>query len=216
MCALVWGGPRLWGMGKPSKLSEEQWQALFDMDRAGVKRAVLAGWYGITVGTICWQARKRGRRKGGDSLAVDRRKRPAQGWAEDHVFAQSRSGMTPGRWRQLLDRRNAGEADEGLAFDYQVHPSTIAAAAKRYGMRKCDLAGAVWRPRGPQWGSAPARPELGFRIDRNDARVHREAVARLVLAAALKGRMDDIRELLRTSAALDTLIPGPGHAKRRR
>ncbi|WP_428151122.1 hypothetical protein [Brevundimonas sp.] len=202
-------------MGKRSKLSEEQWEALFGMDRAGVRRADLAGWYGISVGTICWQARRRGRMKGGDPVAVDRRRRPVEGWAEDHVFAQSRSGMTPGRWRQLLDRRNAGEADEALAFDYRVHPSTIAAAAKRYRMRKCDLAGAVWRPRGPQWGSGPARPELGFRIDRHDARVHREAVARLVLLAAQEGRMDDIRELLRTSAALDTLIPGPWHAKRR-
>ena len=64
------------GMGKPSKLSEEQWEALFGMDRAGVRRADLAGWYGITVGTICWQARKRGRMKGGDPLAVDRRRRP--------------------------------------------------------------------------------------------------------------------------------------------
>ena len=203
-------------MGRQSKLSEEQWGALFDMDRAGVKRAVLAGWYGITVGTICWQARKRGRMKGGDAVAVDRRWRPAEGWAEDHVFCQSRSGMTPGRWGELLDRRNAGEADEALAFDYQVHPGSIAGAAKRYGLRKCDLAGAVWRPRGPHLGLEPARPERGFRIDRNDARVHRAEVARRVLAAALEGRKDDVRELLRTSAALDTLIPGPWHAKRRR
>ena len=200
-------------MGKPSKLSEGQWEALFDLDRAGVGRAELAKGYGITVGTICWQARKRGRRKGGDPVAVDRRRRPVEGWAEDHVFAQSRSGMTPGRWRELLDRRNAGEADEALAFDYRVHPSTIAAAAKRYRMRKCDLAGAVWRPRGPQWGSGPGRPDLGFRIDRNDARVHRAAVAQRVREAALEGRIDDIRQLLRTSAALDTLIPGPWHAR---
>jgi hypothetical protein len=205
-------------MGKRGRLSEEQWETLFDLDRAGVRRVELAARYGISVGTICWQARRRGRMKTGDPLAVDRRKRPAEGWAEGHVFAQSRSGMTPARWRELLDRRNAGEADEGLALDYQVHRSTITAAAKRYRMRKCDLAGAVWRPRGPsgRLGSRPARPDLGFRIDRNDARVHREAVAGLVLRAAMDGRMDDIRELLRTSAALDTLIPGPWHAKRRR
>lgn len=202
-------------MGKPSKLSEAQWEALFDLDRAGVRRGVLAQRYGISVGTICWQARKRGRMKTQDPLAVDRRRRPAQGWADDHVFAQSRSGMTPARWRDLLDRRNAGEADEVLALDCRVHPSTIAAAAKRLGLRKCDLAGAVWRPRGPNPNAGPVRPDLGFVIDRNDARVHRAAVARLVLAAAIEGRMDDIRELLRTSAALDTLIPGPWHAKRR-
>ena len=29
-------------MGRPSKLSEEQWEALFDLDRAGVRRALLA------------------------------------------------------------------------------------------------------------------------------------------------------------------------------
>ena len=202
-------------MGKPSKLSEEQWEALFEMDRAGVRRADLAGWYGISVGTICWQARKRGRMKGGDPLAVDRRRRPVEGWAEDHVFAQSRSGMTPGRWRQLLDRRNAGEADEALAFDYQVHPSTIAAAAKRYRMRKCDLAGAVWRPRGPCWRPEPARPELRFRIDPHDARVHRAGVARAVLIAAQDGRLDDIRQLLKASAGLDSLIPGRWRARGR-
>ena len=153
-------------MGRPGKLSEEQWATLFDLDRTGTPRVVLADRFGITTGTICRQARLRGRMKTQDGLAVDRRRRPAGGWAGDHVFSQSRSGMTPRRWGELLDRLNAGEAREALADDYGVHVASIAAAAKRYGQRKCDLAGAVWRPRGPHW---PKR-RLTARLSRSGSR----------------------------------------------
>ena len=56
---------------------------------------------------------------------------------------------------------------------------------------------------------------IGSGAQRELTRAHREAVARRVREAALDGRIADIRELLRTSDALDTLIPGPWRARRR-
>ena len=139
-------------MGRPSKLSEEQWGALFDLDRAGVRRAVLAERFGVSVSTLTWQARKRGRMKTQAPLAVDHRRRPAEGWAPDHVFCQSKSGMTPERWGELIRRRNAGERDEALAAEYGVSVGRIADVAKEAGRRKCETAGAVFLPRGPSAG----------------------------------------------------------------
>ncbi|MFC5344871.1 terminase large subunit domain-containing protein [Brevundimonas staleyi] len=147
-------------MGRPSKLSEEQWETLFDLDRAGVRRAVLAERFGIGVGTICWQARRRGRMKTQDPLAVDHRKRPPEGWPEDHVFCQSHSGMTPARWRGLVERRNAGETDEALAEEFGVSVGRIADVASELGMRKCETPGAVFRPRGPGVGTGDYRRRI--------------------------------------------------------
>lgn len=67
-------------MGRRSRLSEEQWEALFDLDRAGVRRAVLAERFGVALSTLTWNARKRGRMKTQDPLAVDHRRRRAEGW----------------------------------------------------------------------------------------------------------------------------------------
>ncbi|MGV3579477.1 terminase large subunit domain-containing protein [Brevundimonas sp.] len=149
-------------MGKPSKLSEEQWEALFDLDRAGERRRALAERFGIGVGTICWQARKRGRMKGQDPLARDRRRKPPEGWPEDHVFCQSRSGMTPARWRGLVERLNAGETREALAEEFGVSVGRIGGVARDLGMRKCETPGAVFLPRGPGAGTGDFRRRVGM------------------------------------------------------
>ncbi len=138
-----------------SKLSEEAWAALFARDAAGEDRRALAAEHGICVGAIKWQAAKRGLRKSDrPGEAVDRRRRPADGWARDRVHPQSRSGMSEGRWVELLGRRNAGEADADLAAEYGVCEAMIDGAAARLGMRKCETPGAVYRPRGPGSGWA--------------------------------------------------------------
>jgi len=47
-------------MGKPSKLSDEEWEALFDRDARGERRSDLAREHGVSISTLCWQAKKRG------------------------------------------------------------------------------------------------------------------------------------------------------------
>ncbi|NBB66049.1 hypothetical protein GVN18_43065, partial [Pseudomonas sp. ODNR1LW] len=116
--AIVSASLRLRPMGKPSKLSDAEWEALFDREARGERRADLAREQGVSVSTLGWQAKKRGRMKGQTPDAVDHRRRPAEGWPADHVFVQSRSGMTPARWRELLARRNAGETDAALGAEY--------------------------------------------------------------------------------------------------
>ena len=158
-------------MGKPSKLSDEEWEALFDRDARGERRSDLAREHGVSVSTLCWQAKKRGRMKGQAPDAVDHRRRPAEGWPADHVFPQSRSGMTPARWRELLARRNAGETSAVLEAEYGVTTGAIAWAAKRYGLRKMDTPGAVYQPRGPAAGAynyGRGEPALTIEIDWSD------------------------------------------------
>jgi hypothetical protein len=158
-------------MGKPSKLSDEEWEALFDRDARGERRADLAREHGVSISTLCWQAKKRGRMKGQTPDAVDHRLRPAEGWPPDHVFPQSRSGMTPARWRELLARRNAGETSAVLEAEYGVTTGAIAHAAKRYGLRKMDTPGAVYQPRGPAAGAyeyGRGEPALTIEIDWSD------------------------------------------------
>ncbi|PZN94205.1 MAG: hypothetical protein DCF29_25760, partial [Alphaproteobacteria bacterium] len=158
-------------MGKPSKLSDEEWEALFDRDARGERRSDLAREHGVSISTICWQAKKRGRMKGQAPDAVDHRRRPAEGWPADHVFPQSRSGMTPARWRELLARRNAGETSAVLEAEYGVTTGAIACAAQRYGLRKMDTPGAVYQPRGPAAGAynyGRGEPALTIEIDWSD------------------------------------------------
>src|SRR3990167_2645858 len=143
-------------MGKPSKLSDEEWEALFDRDARGERRSDLAREHGVSVSTLCWQGKKSG---------------PAEGWPADHVFPQSRSGMTPARWRELLARRNAGETSAVLEAEYGVTTGAIAGAAKRYGLRKMDTPGAVYQPRGPAAGAynyGRGEPALTIEIDWSD------------------------------------------------
>ena len=158
-------------MGKPSKLSDEEWEALFDRDARGERRSDLAREHGVSVSTLCWQAKKRGRMKGQAPDAVDHRRRPAEGWPADHVFPQSRSGMTPARWRELLARRNAGETSAVLEAEYGVTTGAIGCAAQRYGLRKMDTPGAVYQPRGPAAGAynyGRGEPALAIEIDWSD------------------------------------------------
>ncbi|MDO9610035.1 MAG: hypothetical protein Q7J26_16045, partial [Brevundimonas sp.] len=158
-------------MGKPSKLSDEEWGALFDRDARGERRSDLAREHGVSISTICWQAKKRGRMKGQAPDAVDHRRRPAEGWPADHVFPQSRSGMTPARWRELLARRNAGETSAVLEAEYGVTTGAIGCAAQRYGLRKMDTPGAVYQPRGPAAGAykyGRGEPALSIEIDWSD------------------------------------------------
>ncbi|WP_299173594.1 terminase family protein [uncultured Brevundimonas sp.] len=158
-------------MGKPSKLSDEDWERLLDRHARGERRADLAREKGVSVSTISWQAKKRGRRLGETPGAVDHRRRPAEGWPPDHVFVQSRSGMTPARWRELLARRNAGETRAVLEAEYGVTTGAIGCAAKRYGLRKMDTPGAVYQPRGPAAGAynyGRGEPALSIDIDWSD------------------------------------------------
>jgi hypothetical protein len=184
-------------MPRRSKLSEAQWEALFARDAAGEPRGRLAKAYGVAVGTIAWQARRRGRLKGlADGVVVDRRRRPEGGWPAGHVFVQSRSGMTPERWDQVLDRYAAGEDAAALGAEYGFHPASLAARAKAQRRRKCDLADAVYRPRGP-WGCAP-RAEMAFTFHRNDPEATRASLAQTVERAMDEGRLADATTLLRT------------------
>ncbi len=182
-------------MPRRSRLSEAQWEALFARDAAGEPRGRLAKAYGVAVGTIAWQARRRGRLKGQAEGVVDRRRRPEGGWPAGHVFVQSRSGMTPERWDQVLDRYAAGEDAAALAAEYGFHPASLAARAKAERRRKCDRPDAVYRPRGP-WGCAP-RAEMAFRFDPDDPEATRASLARTIERAMREGRLADATRLLR-------------------
>lgn len=184
-------------MPRRSKLSEAQWEALFARDAAGEPRGRLAAAYGVAVGTIAWQARRRGRLKGpADGAVVDRRRRPEGGWPAGHVFVQSRSGMTPERWDQALDRYAAGEDAAALGAEYGFHPASLAARAKAGRRRKCDRPDAIYRPRG-SWGAAP-RAGCAFTFHRNDPEASRASLARTVERAMDEGRLADATALLRT------------------
>jgi hypothetical protein len=182
-------------MPRRSKLSEAQWAALFARDAAGEPRGRLAKAYGVAVGTIAWQARRRGRLKGAAEGVVDRRRRPEGGWPAGHVFVQSRSGMTPERWDEALDRYAAGEDAAALGAEYGFHPASLAARAKAGRRRKCDRPDAVYRPRGP-YGCAP-RAELAFTFHRNDPEATRASLAQTVERAMDEGRLADATALLR-------------------
>lgn len=183
-------------MPRRSKLTEAQWAALFGRDAAGEPRGRLAKAYGVTVGTIAWQARKRGRLKGQMDGAVVDRRRPEGGWPAGHVFVQSRSGMTPERWDAALDRYAAGEDAAALATEYGFHPASLAARAKAERRRKCDRPDAVYRSR-ERWVGA-SRPEMAFRFHRNDLEATRASLAQTIERAMREGRLADATTLLRT------------------
>ena len=150
-------------------MSEKTWRRVFRWDRRGGPRTRLAELFGVTVGTIAYQAAKRGLRKGETPGCVDRRRRPEGGWPDDHVFHQS--GMTPARWRALLERRIAGEVVEDLAAEYGVCVATIGRQARQMGMRKMDRPDARYLPRGPAqgaYGYSGIRDLLKITVDRDD------------------------------------------------
>lgn len=182
-------------MGKPSKLSEAAWDALFVRDAAGEPRRALAAEHGVALGTIAWQARKRQRLEGLSPGAVDRRRRPAGGWPDDHVFTQSKGGMTPARWDAALTRYAAGEDAEALGAEYGFHPATLMRRAQAQGRRKCDLADAVYRPRG-LWQGRPG-PEMAGVLDPDDLAATERSLAEVIAQAMKARRLADATLLMR-------------------
>ncbi|MDP3405203.1 MAG: hypothetical protein Q8S03_10965 [Brevundimonas sp.] len=191
-------------MGRPSKLDEAAWGRVFGLEALGVPRAEVAERFGVSARVIGWQARKRG------IVSVDGRRRAAQDRLPGKVLAQSRSGMTPERWVELLERRNLGVRDEVLMQRYGVSRDAISRAARRLGMRKCDVPGAVMQRRGPGWSGVPSelRPEMAFAIDAHDVWVHRRGIMRAIQRAANEERVADIRILLRFWNDLEWFYPG--------
>lgn len=194
-------------MGKPSKHSDAVWDRAFAREKAGERRRDLAVELGVSISTMNWQANKRGLKRGVTPGWVDRRRRPEGGWPRDHVFAQSRGGMTPGRWDELLARYVAGEAIGALALEYAVAEATISRQAAEKGMRKIDRPEAVYRPRGPTAAAAGAgapsagRAGLAFDWDPADPRASAAALTALETAAAREGRAADFLTLRRMRRA---------------
>lgn len=148
-----------------SKLTDEQYEALLERYLAGEKAPALAREGGVTVGTLMRQARLRGMRKCDRAGAVVLSRRPAAD-APDEA-RDPRSRLSEGRWRALLERRIAGEADADLAAEFEVSEAAIARQARMRGMRKADRADAVYR-----WRRAPAGPggrERAFEFRGNQA-----------------------------------------------
>jgi hypothetical protein len=197
-------------MGKPSKLTEAHWEALFYRDAAGEPRKALAADYGVTVGTIAWQARKRRLMKGQVAGAVDRRRRPEGGWPDDHVFVQSRSAMTPRRWRRLLTRYVAGEPIWVLAGEYGVSEGAISHNAQAWGMRKADWPGAVCLPCGPSVHGRGPRPEMAFTFDRENPERTRASLEATMLRALAEGRGADAAALGRMWGQVERIYRGMG------
>lgn len=195
--------------GARSKLSERRWENLFRKDAAGVSRKELARAYGVTVGTIALQARKRAKLKGMTAGAVDRRRRPAGGWPEDHVFTQSRSGMTPALWEDCLERYLGGVSTAELARMYGVSVGAIQHNAKRLKMRKTDWPGAaVYRPRGSE-AHNPVNLYLRMvKIDLYDALRMRESFGEAMIAAIRDEDWNAVRELMRVQTGAMRMARG--------
>ncbi|HYC99077.1 hypothetical protein [Brevundimonas sp.] len=194
-------------MGKPSRHSDETWDAAFEREKAGARRGDLAVELGVSLSTMNWQAKKRGLKRGVTPGWVDRRRRPEGGWPADHVFHQGRARMTPRRWDELLARYVAGEAIEALALEYGVAEATISRQAEERGMRKMDRPEAVYRPRGPT-AAAPGtgvatagRAGLAFDWDPDDPLASAAALTALETAAAREGRAADFLTLRRMRRA---------------
>lgn len=98
-------------MARARRFTAGELAEVFRLDGLGVPRAEIAARFGVRVGTIAYHARRLGLCKRDRPEAADRRRRPAGGWPDGHRFHQGRAGMTPARWRALLTRRLAGEAD---------------------------------------------------------------------------------------------------------
>jgi phage terminase large subunit-like protein len=194
-------------MGKPSKYTDEEWDAAFEREKAGERRSALARELGVSISTMHWQASKRGIKRGVTPGWVDHRRRPEGGWPEDYVFPQSRSGMSTRRWRELLARYVAGEPIEVLAGEYGVSESAIMVRARDLEMRKIDHPDSVYQPRGPMAaavgvGAATAgRAGLAFAYDPDDPTATGEALTALEVAAAGDGRAADFLTLRRVRRA---------------
>lgn len=192
-------------MGKRSRYSDEEWDAVFAREKAGERRADLAREIGVSVSTMNWQARKRGIRRGVTPGWEDRRRRPEGGWAADHVFPQS--GMTPARWAALLERYVAGEARAALAAEHGISEAAITWQAGEQGMRKRDRAEAVYLPRGPAAAAAGSgaasagRAGLAFDWDPAAPEASAARLDELEAAAAREGRASDFLTLRRMRRA---------------
>jgi phage terminase large subunit-like protein len=156
-----------------SKLTDDQWRALFAEELAGVPRRLLSPKYGVSKSAINVQALKRGLRKR-DTGAVDHRMRPPGGWPEHEPLPQNRHGMTPADWRAAAQRRIDGECDRAIAADLEVSTGALNNQAAGFNMRKRDVPGAVYRSHARRdtaapdpWddpdGDAPAAPSLVLR-----------------------------------------------------
>ena len=201
--------------GARSKLSERRWETLFRKDAEGVSRKALARAYGVTVGTIAWQARKRAKLKGQTAGAVDRRRRPAGGWPEDHVFTQSRSGMTQALWEDCLERYLGGVSTAELARMYGVSVGAIQSTAKRMRMRKTDVPGAVYRPR----GGAAAWPINTYltqvKMDFHNALAMRDSFGEAMIAAIRADDWNAVRELMRVQVGTGRMVTWVEYLKQR-
>lgn len=155
-----------------SKLSDDQWRALFDDEMAGLTRRELGLKYGLHPGTISRQASICGLLKR-QTGAPDHRRIPPGGWPPDRVIPQNPVGMTGREWDAALDRYLAGEDAAVIAADIDVRPGAVTSRAHAVGRQKKQTPGAVRRPTGPKPGAwepdpdepedAPAAPPLTLR-----------------------------------------------------
>jgi phage terminase large subunit-like protein len=132
-----------------SKLSEDQWAALFADERAGLSRRELSAKYGVHPGTINRQASLRGLLKR-QTGAPDQRCIPPGGWPPDRIIPQSKSGMTGREWDAALDRYLAGEDSAVIEADIGVGPGALTSRAHAVGRQKKQTPGAVYRSTGPR------------------------------------------------------------------
>lgn len=177
-------------MGR-SKLSDDQWLALFSEEKTGVPRSVLAAKYDVSRSAINIQAVNRRLTKR-ETGAPDHRKRPPGGWPDDRPLPQSAVGMTPRQWRQLLARYQAGESPEALSAAYGPSVAAIHSHAATVGMRKCDAADAVYN-----WFNGRDVSGRAFRFDPADPEATEAALLDRGRAAAVEGRTTDFIELER-------------------
>ncbi len=150
-----------------SKLTPDEWDALFAEEMAGVPRSVLAVKYGIHTTTINRMASLTGRLKR-QSGAPDQRCKPPGGWPDDHVFTQSRVGMTAGGRREAIDRHLAGEPVRDIARDTGLSEGGIYSAAHSEGRQKKDVPGAVFLPTGPKPITLENLPDDRIRLKHRD------------------------------------------------
>jgi len=180
-----------------SKLTDEQWAALWAKELAGARRRDLAVEFGMAVSTIASRAKKEGRLKR-DSGAPDHRVRPPGGWPEDEPLKQSPVGMTPRRWVELLTRYQNGERAADLAVEYGVTEPAIHSRARALEMRKKDRADAVRRRTGPPPVIVETLADGTVRIARGaegfilDPEHPEGAVAALLARADAYARIDDL------------------------
>ena len=196
-------------VGKLSKLSDEDWERLLRRRLAGECTRALAAEAGVSVGTVLWQAKKRGLRKCDVAGSVNLRARlPAD--APDEA-RQHFSKLTEGQWRALAERYVAGEPIEALSAEYGVSTTRIMLEMKARGCLKRQRPDAVWRDR---WGGATRNAgDAGLRFDfdpDDPGEGVKSALARAKEAAA-EGRTSHFREL--NKAAREAALTGKALAR---